>query len=110
MCTIHVTDYGDQKSKKDCPETPPRVRLECEAQRVDVAPTPAGREEDEKPHDVWICFPEQGADATGGSPPSWVFSESACLRVSTGFRGKGRSYSICEEPANQNGAKEAAAQ
>lgn len=105
VCTIHVTDYGDQKSTKDCPETPPRVRVVCDARQIDVAPTPLGREEDARPHDVWLCFPDEGAEALGGSPPAWVFSEQACIRISTGFRGKSRSYSSCGDDATQKGAK-----
>ena len=102
-CKLHITDYGDRKSVKDCPQTPPTVSLECKAQQVDVAPTPLSRDEDRRPHDVWVCFPAQGADALGGSPPSWVFDKSACLRIATGFRGKGRSFSLCEE-IDQKGA------
>lgn len=103
-CKLHVTDYGDQKSVKDCPEIPAVVHLECPAQQIDVKPEPLSRDEDKLPRKVWVCFPEEGAEAMGGSPTSWVLAEGACLRVSTGFRGKGRSFSVCGEVADQNGA------
>jgi hypothetical protein len=108
-CKVHVTDYGDQKSVEDCPKIPPSVRIECEVQRVEVAPTPLSPDEDREPRDVWVCFPAQGPDALGGSPPSWIFADDACIRVSTGFRGKGRSFSLCED-LDQKGAKLDAAQ
>jgi len=104
-CVLNITDYGDQKSKKDCPELPARVSLECKVSQVDVAPNQVSREEDKQPHTVWVCFPEGGVKAMGGSSPSWVFAESVCLQISSGFRGKGRSFSVCEEDRDQNGAK-----